>query len=78
MTATAVERRRLPRRTYTVREVAELLDISERHLRNCISRGEFPVRPLAGTGRRTVLPRAEIDSYLRGEHPSQQQHQKTA
>jgi excisionase family DNA binding protein len=77
VTATALERHRLPRRTYTVAEVAELVGVSERGLRNQIASGAFPVRPLTGLGRRTVLPRAEVHSYIRGEHPSQQ-HQKTA
>jgi excisionase family DNA binding protein len=72
VTATAVERQRLQRLTYSVREVAELLGISERSLRNQIKTGTFPVRPLPGTGRRKVLPRAEVDRYLRGDHPSQQ------
>jgi excisionase family DNA binding protein len=72
VTATAVERQRLPRRTYTVAEAAALIGVSERGLRNQIASGTFPVRPLRGLGRRTVLPRAEIDSYLRGTHPAQQ------
>jgi excisionase family DNA binding protein len=72
VSATAVERQRLPRRTYTVAEAAALIGVSERGLRNQIASGTFPVRPLRGLGRRTVLPRAEVDRYIRGEHPSRQ------
>jgi hypothetical protein len=54
VSATAVERQRLPRRTYTVAEAAALIGVSERDLRNQIASGTFPVRPLRGLGRRTV------------------------
>ncbi len=60
------------RLTYTVREVAGLLGLSTSGLRNLINRGEFPVRPIPGTGRRIILPRAEVDQLARGTHPSQQ------
>ncbi len=57
--------------TYTVAEVAGLLGLSPSGLRNLIARGEFPVRPIPGTGRRIVLPRAEVDQLTAGTHPSQ-------
>ncbi len=60
------------RLTYSVREVAGLLGLSESGLRNLIARREFPVRPIPGTGRRVVLPRAEVDQLTAGTHPSQQ------
>ncbi len=58
--------------TYSVREVAGLLGLSESGLRNLIRRNEFPIRPVPGTGRRIVLPRAEVDQLTAGTHPSQQ------
>jgi Helix-turn-helix domain len=44
VSATVAARRRLPRLTYTVREVADLLGVSERGLRNQIANGAFPRR----------------------------------
>ncbi len=59
------------RATYTVAEVAGLLGLSTSGLRNLITRREFPVRPIPGTGRRIILPRAEVDQLTAGTHPSQ-------
>lgn len=52
------------RRTATVREAAQMLGVSPRHLYELIARGDFPVVRL---GRRRVIPLRAIDEMLSPE-----------
>jgi len=52
------------RRTYTVREVAEMLGISRSTAYECVRRGEIPSLKLGG---RVVISRTAFEAIL-GEH----------
>jgi excisionase family DNA binding protein len=69
---------RAERLTYTLAEAAAVIGISERELRYLLAAGTFGVAPLGIPCRRRLFPRAEIHAYARGEHPSQQQQQRSA
>lgn len=57
-------RPRLERATYTASEVADLFGISDDQVREQAKRGEFPVRPIPGLGRRVLFSRAAVNAYL--------------
>ena len=51
------------RLTLTVPEAAQALGVSQRHVINCINRGELPARRL---GRRILIPLAALEAWLEG------------
>jgi excisionase family DNA binding protein len=57
-------RPRLERATYTAQEVADLFGISDDQVREQVKRGEFPVQPIPGLGRRVLFVKARVDAYL--------------
>lgn len=54
--------------TLSKQEAARLLGISLRTIDRLIALKELPVRRL---GRRVLIPRASLESFLRSDHPTQ-------
>lgn len=51
------------RLTLTIPEAAQALGVSQRHVINCVNRGELPARRL---GRRVLIPIAALEAWLVG------------
>lgn len=53
-------------RTLTVAELAEVLGVSQRHIRNLLSANACPIPPLRGIGRLVRFSKATVETYLSG------------